>query len=88
MTQIIGRARAGLEDKKWYYTGKTCKHGHLSRRYTTNGKCYQCNREQSRSRYKLHRENCPAVEVMVMVHPDDRATIKRAARALRDSRGL
>lgn len=31
-----------------YYTGKPCKHGHLSERYTINSTCAECQRHKSR----------------------------------------
>lgn len=31
--------RAGMT---YFYTGKPCKNGHLSKRYAMNGRCYQC----------------------------------------------
>lgn len=27
----------------YYFTGKPCKHGHISKRQTVNGACYECN---------------------------------------------
>ena len=28
--------------KSYYFTGKPCKHGHISRHYTDDGWCYEC----------------------------------------------
>jgi hypothetical protein len=36
------RKAAILSGESWYYTGKPCKNGHLSRRYTLNGICEEC----------------------------------------------
>jgi len=37
------RRDAAKERHKQYYTGKLCKHGHMSPRYTKSAKCVQCN---------------------------------------------
>lgn len=34
-----------------YYTGRPCKHGHLSERYTKNSACIDCNRVHSKQNY-------------------------------------
>lgn len=34
---------AAIEAKEeFYFTGKVCKHGHVSKRYTSNSVCYEC----------------------------------------------
>lgn len=33
-----------------YFTGKLCKHGHLSERYTSTGQCVECTAKQSQAR--------------------------------------
>lgn len=38
---IVTRAEAKATGKKRYFTGKPCKHGHISERYTTKG-CVAC----------------------------------------------
>lgn len=40
--QIIKRMAAAKLGLVTYYTGKPCKHGHDSRRYTTSGACVEC----------------------------------------------
>jgi len=40
--QIISRAEARAAGAKRYFTGKPCKHGHLSERRTSNGQCVAC----------------------------------------------
>lgn len=39
---IVTRKEAKERGLKTYYTGKPCKHGHLSERYTKNGTCVEC----------------------------------------------
>lgn len=41
---------------KTYNTGKPCKHGHLSDRYTSTAICIECVRIQGIDRYKNNRE--------------------------------
>ena len=40
--------RAGL---RYYQTNKPCTRGHISPRFTTGGKCIECNRENSRKHH-------------------------------------
>lgn len=40
---IISQVEAKEESLKKFFTGKPCKHGHLSERNTSNGSCEQCN---------------------------------------------
>lgn len=42
MDSIISRKEALELGLKTYYTGKACKHGHLSQRYSSNLICVQC----------------------------------------------
>lgn len=39
------RAEAISLGLMYYYTGKPCKNGHLSKRYTSNCICYECHKE-------------------------------------------
>lgn len=39
---IISRADAKRAGLKYYFTGKPCKHGHVSERKSVNGDCYAC----------------------------------------------
>lgn len=40
--QIISRKEAKTQELKRYYTGKPCKHGHLSERHVSSGSCLEC----------------------------------------------
>jgi hypothetical protein len=41
------RKEAIKSHDKWYYTGKPCKHGHLSKRMVMDGSCYECRLERN-----------------------------------------
>jgi len=36
------RKEAKLLNEKFYYTGNECKHGHIAKRLTSSGGCYEC----------------------------------------------
>lgn len=40
--QIVSRIYANEHELKFYFTGKACKHGHVSQRYTSNDGCIEC----------------------------------------------
>jgi hypothetical protein len=48
------RKQAKVNDEKYYFTGKKCPQGHMSKRYTHNGVCYDCVME---SNYKWYHNN-------------------------------
>ncbi|RZN40418.1 hypothetical protein FEK48_13285 [Escherichia sp. E2593] len=48
--EIITRNDAAKSGLKRYYTGKVCKHGHQSERWTYNGHCVECTMETNRRR--------------------------------------
>lgn len=35
----------------YYFTGLSCKHGHVAKRQTVNGRCSECNKEDQRKAY-------------------------------------
>lgn len=47
--EIISRAEARVIGYKRYFTGKPCKHGHISERYTNSKHCIQCLTERNKS---------------------------------------
>jgi len=54
--QIITRPEAKEKGLSHYYTGKPCKHGHVSNRRTDNGNCLVCARERcSAADYKNYK---------------------------------
>ena len=56
---------AAVKGEPKYMTGKPCKHGHLSPRWTQTGSCCQCGLEAGaarRSSFRLARANREEVE--------------------------
>lgn len=47
--ELISRAEARAIGYKRYFTGKPCKHGHISERYTHSKHCIQCLTEKNKS---------------------------------------
>jgi hypothetical protein len=43
---------AKLEGSNYYYTGKPCVNGHVTRRLTSTRACYECHLEHVRNRLK------------------------------------
>ena len=46
-TQILAKQK----NERYYFTGKPCKHGHVSKRNTHNGTCYECVQKASNVSY-------------------------------------
>lgn len=42
MSHLISREEAKRQGRKRFYTGKPCKHGHVSERYTKSNSCAEC----------------------------------------------
>ena len=45
MIEIVSRSVASIAGMKWYFTGKSCKRGHIAERQTVNGSCRYCSSE-------------------------------------------
>lgn len=54
--QVITRKEAQAQGKKRYFTGKPCKHGHISERWVNPGVCLDCAAEIMKRYYETHRE--------------------------------
>lgn len=54
--KCITRQEAKKSGLKFYFTGKPCKHGHISERITSNGKCYCCSKSQASDWKKSNRD--------------------------------
>ena len=52
----ISRKEAKLEGRKYYYTGKPCKHGHTTKRLVSTRRCMGCNHLEDIKRYHRDRE--------------------------------
>src|SRR6056297_2007447 len=53
---IVSRKEAQENGLKYYFTGKECKRGHLSKRQTTDCSCYEYKKVLHRSYYKKRPE--------------------------------
>lgn len=53
---IVKRADAIGRNLNHYFTGKTCKHGHVDQRYTKNRKCVSCSRRQGLDYYHNNKD--------------------------------
>lgn len=45
------RKQAQLAGEKWFFTGKPCKHGHISKRQVSNGACATCSSIRGKAFY-------------------------------------
>lgn len=52
----LSRAEAVACGSKSFFTGAPCENGHIDKRYTNTGLCYQCKRDQMQRDYDNHRE--------------------------------
>jgi hypothetical protein len=59
MQEIISRKNAKKLGLKKYFTGKPCKNGHTSERYTITGICTECQKEKNKNadKSKIIRKN-------------------------------
>lgn len=53
---IISRQEAREAGLRFYFTGKQCKYGHVSPRYTSRKQCVECNKERSARCHAEYRE--------------------------------
>lgn len=58
--RITSREQAIEAGESTFYTGKPCKHGHLTERYTINGTCAECARVKSRATQQRARASIKA----------------------------
>jgi hypothetical protein len=54
--KIILRKDAINKKLKTYFTGKPCKHGHISERNTIDGSCKECIRENTKKEREFLKE--------------------------------
>lgn len=55
-TEIISRSFAREQGLKRYFTGDSCRNGHLAERYVCDTRCVECELEQKRKRRADHPE--------------------------------
>lgn len=53
---LISRQEARTQGLARYFTGVPCTHGHIAERQTSNGSCYECDRQQQRKSYSANSE--------------------------------
>ena len=83
--EIITRAQAAAQGRKHFYTGKPCKYGHDSLRFTSTGGCMACNAARSKVFSQAVAANGQAFTYHA--HPDDHAALLAYAQALDIQRG-
>jgi hypothetical protein len=77
---IISRSEAAKKFLNFYYTGKPCKKGHLSKRSVSTGACAQCNADyQKRYRRGAKITQAGLKEITVLIDPRDRERILKMA---------
>ena len=63
--QIITRKEAKDKGLPRYYTGKPCKHGHLSERTVPNKRCMACHRDRQNKSYVRKPRETSALQVAI-----------------------
>ena len=54
--EIISRKEAIARGLRRYFTGKPCKHGHLTMRYTKSTRCIACNKTKNDDWYMKNKD--------------------------------
>ena len=83
------REEASKLGQSKYYSGKLCKHAHISQRYVCSGRCVSCTSNKSKG-FKINQDAARRglVPLNLMVHPDDAQAIRDTAAGLATIRGL
>lgn len=55
--EIISKKDAKNKELKRYFTGKSCKNGHIAERMVTNGDCVECKRLATKRNYEKNKAN-------------------------------
>lgn len=53
---LVTRQQALAEGLMYYFTGKPCKHGHISKRFTNGRQCAECNNARHRLENITHEQ--------------------------------
>ena len=90
---LISRKQAAAEGKIKYFTGKSCKYGHVAERYVSIGKCVECNKIQSKNNQDefkklINAARSKLITITVSVHPEDSQSIKEYAAILNNQREI
>jgi len=92
MHTLISRADAAANHQQRYFTGKSCKRGHVAQRFTVSGNCATCAAEfQGKFRsgtraVEAHRRAVGLVLMNTWAHPDDWPVVEALADAMREDR--
>lgn len=87
--QVIDRDIAKFGGLAKYFTGKPCRRGHLSLRYTASGQCTTCCENRRRGTLNASSTIVAGVQpVPFLVHGDDVVVVQRLVDALAYARTL
>lgn len=73
---VASRNDAKLLGERYYDTGKPCKHGHLSKRFTHNGNCYQCTQLASNKNFHSKKLDIDKRKIQILKKVEQRARIR------------
>ncbi len=85
--EIISRAEAKRNGQKTYFTGESCKNGHIAYRYTQSGTCAKCINSDHKGATDptaaARREaKTQLVQVQIRIYDEDRESIAAAVWAM------
>jgi len=67
------RKQAKLLNEKYFFTGKPCKNGHVSKRFTHNGVCYECCQKASLECYHKRKTDSEKNKRVILTRIKQRA---------------
>lgn len=67
------KKEARLSGDTYYFTGKPCKHGHISKRVTVSGNCYSCQQEASNRCYHNAKKDMNKRKTQILTRIKQRA---------------
>lgn len=78
---VISRADARAAGQTWYFTGKPCVHGHVTRRYVCNSTCCECTIQKLNSWREANPERAKAaVRAWAKANPERAKASEKAWR--------
>lgn len=87
--EIMTRSEAAKGGYYKYFTGRACKNGHLSYRYTKTGGCAECvhyhTKKYARELNIFHKR---FINIQIRIHPDDKPLVEELAETLNKARGM
>lgn len=85
---ISSRKQAVDAGKRYFFTGKPCKHGHISERYVGNGACVECLRPKSIAVISSPGEIMPPRNTELTINQRSRLEIERQKIEIRSQRQM